>query len=174
MKNCFGPHWCAFIVWTYIFKYPKYTFKYINIWNSYMRIIFSYYSDAISHSLIPYTMLHFLKVHCLFFADKFSKFPSSLSGSEFTLSGKAVGVILKAFFKIHPLFSHSFFCLLPFSQALHLPQHCRSNPLLCHGSWSIAAQQHGTTACFNFSWGNPGPPLQSPASPDVPWSREVD
>ncbi len=67
MKNCFGPHWCAFIVWTYIFKYPKYTFKYINIWNSYMRIIFSNYSDAISHSLIPYTMLHFLKVHCQFF-----------------------------------------------------------------------------------------------------------
>jgi len=108
-------------------------------------------------------MLHFLKVYGLFSADTFNKFPSPLSGSEFILSGKVVGVILKAFF-LNPstVFSSSFFCLLPFSQASHLLQHCRSNPLLCHGFWSIAAQQRGTTACFNFSWGKPGPPLQSP------------
>lgn len=59
------------------------------------------------------------------------------------------------------------FCL-PFSQASHLLQRCRSNPLLCHGSRSAAAQHRGTTACFNFSRGKPGPALWSPASPDVP------
>jgi len=51
-------------------------------------------------------MLHFLKVYGLFSADTFNKFPSPLSGSEFILPGKVVGVILKAFFKIHPLFFH--------------------------------------------------------------------
>lgn len=66
-------------------------------------MIFRYYWEDISDSLIACTMLHFLKVYG-FFADTFNKFPSSLSGSEFILSGKAVGVILKAFFKIHPLF----------------------------------------------------------------------
>lgn len=157
-----------------MFKYPKYTFKYINIWNSHMRITFSYYSDAISHSLIPYTMLHFLKVHCLFFCGHVQQISIVPLWVRVPSLWESCGRYSQSLFLNPSTVFSLLFCLLPFSQALHLLQHCRSNPLLCHGSWSIAAQQHGTTACFNFSWGKPGPPLQSPASPDVPWSREVD
>ncbi len=75
-------------------------------------------------------MLHFLKVYCLFFADTFSKFPSSLFGSEFTLSGKAVGVILKAFLKsIHCFFfllflSSSFFTSIAFTSTAWAIHYC--------------------------------------------------
>lgn len=97
----------TFIVGTYIFKYPKYTFKYFNIWNSYMRIIFSYYSDDISHSLIQYTMLHFLKVYCLFLQTRSANFhrPSL---------GKLWALFSKPFLKSIHCFSSSFFVFFLF------------------------------------------------------------
>lgn len=92
-------------------------------------------------------------------------------GSEFKRTGKAVGVILKAFKILSSLFPRPvllffFFFFLAFSHSAVrlLEQSITVSKFL----FSALAWKHSGTACFHFRRGKAGLCFKTPASPDVP------